>query len=65
MAQIVVDTTKCVGAAQCVLSAPDLFDQDDDGFVMLLDDKPEGEMVQTATVAATLCPSQAITVQES
>ena len=65
MAQIVVDVTRCVGAAQCVLSAPDLFDQDDDGFVMLLEERPTGELEQSAGVAATLCPSQAITVQES
>ncbi|SFS65447.1 ferredoxin [Saccharopolyspora flava] len=64
MTQIVVDTTKCVGAAQCVLSAPDLFDQDDDGFVLVLEENPTGELAQSAATAATLCPSQAITVQD-
>ncbi|MDI2032313.1 ferredoxin [Saccharopolyspora sp. TS4A08] len=64
MTQIVVDTEKCVGAAQCVLSAPDLFDQDDDGFVLVLEENPAGELARSATTAATLCPSQAITVQD-
>ncbi|MGW5121613.1 ferredoxin, partial [Streptomyces noursei] len=35
--RITVDTGRCVGAGQCVLTAPDLFDQDDDGLVTVLD----------------------------
>lgn len=65
MAQIVVDDTRCVGAAQCVLTAPDLFDQDDDGLVMVLEGNPGTERVESANAAATLCPSQAITVRQS
>jgi ferredoxin len=31
---------KCIGAGQCVLSAPAVFDQDDDGIVVLRDATP-------------------------
>lgn len=65
MVSISVDTDRCVGAGQCVLSAPEVFDQDDNGIVMVLAEpagEPEREAVRQA---ALVCPSQAITVTES
>lgn len=38
--KISVDTEKCCGAGQCVLVAPEIFDQDEDGIVILLDPAP-------------------------
>ena len=64
MVRISVDTGTCVGAAQCVLAAEDLFDQDDDGIVTLLNANPEGEAVKAARVAAESCPSRSITLHE-
>jgi len=64
MARISVDTGKCIGSAQCVLAAPDVFDQDDDGFVMLLEENPDGEAAATARTARGICPAQAITVHD-
>jgi ferredoxin len=32
-----VDLEKCIGAGHCVLRAPTIFDQRDDGMVILLD----------------------------
>lgn len=52
----------CVGAGQCALVAPDVFDQDDDGIVLLLEPEPEGSLLDAATRAARLCPARAITV---
>lgn len=38
---VTIDEDKCCGAGQCVLIAPDVFDQrDDDGIVILLDAQP-------------------------
>jgi len=59
---IVVQRDACVGAGQCALVAPDLFDQDDDGIVLLLEPNPEGALVDAATRAARLCPARAIAV---
>jgi ferredoxin len=52
----------CVGAGQCALVAPDIFDQDDDGIVLLLEANPEGRDLDAAVKAARLCPARAITV---
>ena len=59
-----VDLEKCIGAGQCVLRAPRIFDQRDDGMVILLDDSPPTELYAAAHKAADLCPSQAITIEE-
>lgn len=59
---IAVQTDACVGAGQCALVAPDVFDQDDDGIVMLLEPHPEGALLDAANRAARLCPARAITV---
>jgi ferredoxin len=64
MARISVDTGKCIGSAQCVLAAPDVFDQDDDGFVMVLEENPDGEAAATARTARGICPAQAISVHD-
>jgi len=61
--RIHVDQHKCVGAGQCVLSAPDLFDQDDDGIVVLLDANPGDDRHAAALKAARLCPAVAIRVE--
>jgi ferredoxin len=64
MAEVKVDTETCVGAGQCVLSAPDVFDQDDDGIVRLLDARPGEPAMNGAREATERCPSQSITVRE-
>lgn len=61
---IEVQVDACVGAGQCALVAPDVFDQDDDGIVMVLEPDPEGADLAAATRAARLCPSRAIAVTE-
>ncbi|MBN9176527.1 MAG: ferredoxin [Microbacterium sp.] len=57
---VVVQTSACVGAGQCALVAPDVFDQDDDGIVLLLEAEPQGADLDAATKAARLCPARAI-----
>ena len=64
MLKITADTERCVGAGQCVLSDPDVFDQDDDGVVTLLVEDPGPEHAENVRQAALICPSQAITVHE-
>lgn len=52
-----------MGTGICVLTAPEVFDQDDDGKVMLLDPAPPRRAAVTATQGAVwLCPMGAITV---
>lgn len=59
---VTVQRDACVGAGQCALVAPDVFDQDDDGIVLLLEPDPEGALLDAATKAARLCPARAIAV---
>jgi ferredoxin len=56
-----IDPDKCVSAGQCVLSAPDVFDQgEDDGVVILLIENPSQERADAVREAASLCPARAI-----
>lgn len=60
---IEVDVDRCVGGGQCVLSAPDLFDQnEDDGTVILLD-QPLASQEDEARQASRVCPAAAIAVE--
>jgi ferredoxin len=60
-----VDEDKCIGAGQCVLKAPLIFDQREDGIVILLDATPPPELHAAARKAADLCPAEAITIEEA
>lgn len=51
-------TGVCVGSGQCVLTEPSLFDQDDDGIVVLLSDQPGDGTAARAREAVSLRPSQ-------
>jgi ferredoxin len=62
MMRIKADTGVCVGSGQCVLTEPAVFDQDDDGIVVLLADHPDDETAAQARDAVTLCPSRALTI---
>jgi ferredoxin len=62
---VVVDHEKCCGAGQCVLVAPEVFDQnDDDGIVVLLEADPGDDQRGPVTEAAQVCPGAAITLEE-
>lgn len=63
--KIVADRDKCVGGGQCVVAAPDLFDQDDDGLVLVLEDQPGTDQSNDAEMAARLCPARAIDIEGS
>ncbi len=64
--KIIADTGRCVGAGQCVLTDPGLFDQsEDDGTVVVLIPEPEGEVAEgNARTAVHICPSQALSLAE-
>ena len=63
--KVIIDQEKCVSAGQCVLSAPDVFDQrDEDGTVVLLAENPANELADDVREAATICPARAIALEE-
>ncbi|ASO19954.1 ferredoxin [Actinoalloteichus hoggarensis] len=61
--RVEVDRDRCVGAGMCVLTCPEVFDQDEEqGRVLLLAAAPGPERRPAVTEAAEVCPSGAITV---
>ncbi|WP_327596469.1 ferredoxin [Streptomyces chartreusis] len=64
-AQVSVDRGRCIGAGMCALTAPEVFDQDeDDGRVLLLQTEPTAAHRAAARMAAGVCPSGAIILAE-
>lgn len=63
--KIHIDEAKCVGGGQCVIAAPEVFDQrDEDGVAFLLMENPGPELRASVQEAALLCPAVAIEVAE-
>ncbi|SDH91418.1 Ferredoxin [Sinosporangium album] len=61
--EVIVDQDACAGSGQCVLSAPEVFDQrDTDGIVVLLNDNPDPRLHDDVHEAARICPGRAITL---
>jgi ferredoxin len=60
--KITVKEDACVGSGQCALVAESLFDQDDNGIVVLLNANPDASEETAAQKAASLCPARAIMV---
>ncbi|MEV4364285.1 ferredoxin [Nonomuraea sp. NPDC049625] len=64
--KVAVEADKCVAAGQCVLIAPEVFDQrDEDGIVVLLDETPAPEVHDAVRESAAVCPAAAIHLAES
>ncbi|MFJ2868461.1 ferredoxin [Kitasatospora sp. NPDC087314] len=61
--RINLDREKCIGSGQCVLAAPDWFDQDEDGIAVVLEEETtsEGES-EDVRLAAFTCPALAISL---
>jgi ferredoxin len=64
MPYVRADRNVCIGAGQCVLTAPDLFDSDDEGLVKLLDAHPDRSRLADLRLAVELCPSGALRLIE-
>ena len=61
--RISADRDVCIGAGMCLVAAPAVFDQDDDGLVILVVDEPDGADVTAAREAVALCPSGALSLR--
>lgn len=63
--RIVADLDRCIGAGQCVLTDPEVFDQsDEDGTVVLLDEHAREGNLDRIREAVELCPSGALSLAE-
>jgi ferredoxin len=62
---VVADRHRCIAAGMCVLTEPALFDQDDDGTVVLLGQPRSDAETDGARRAVHACPAGALTVEPS
>ncbi len=63
--RVTADRSVCVGAGLCAMTAPGVFDQDDEeGLVMVLTADPDSAEWAAARQADVLCPSGAVRITE-
>jgi ferredoxin len=61
--RVLADTGACIGAGNCVSSAPGVFGQDEDGAVVVKQPEVSGDQVALAESAADNCPAFALTIE--
>jgi ferredoxin len=62
--KVVVEVDNCIASGACVLECPEVFDQDDDGLVVLRTQTPGEEYHDAVRSAAAACPAAVIIVEE-
>ncbi|KUN27854.1 ferredoxin [Streptomyces corchorusii] len=62
--RVTADRDRCVGSGQCAMLSPEVFDQDDDGLVLVLREVPGADLHEEVHRAADLCPARSIQVQD-
>ncbi len=62
--KVTADRDVCISAGNCVMTADAVFDQDDDGLVVVLVDEVPEEQEANVREAVRLCPSQALRIVE-
>ena len=62
--RVLVDKDQCVASGLCASTAPQVFDQDDDGSVVVLQEHPGAELYAAVHVAIRGCSAAAIWIEE-
>ncbi|MFJ5306402.1 ferredoxin [Streptomyces sp. NPDC088350] len=63
--KVELDEPKRVASGQCVVAAPDVFDQrDDDGVAVLLEEHPGAQLVDGVREVVAVCPAAAVRLVE-
>ncbi|KMS82893.1 ferredoxin [Streptomyces regensis] len=62
--RVTADRDRCVGSGQCAMLSPEVFDQDDDGLVLVLREVPGADLHEEVHRAADLCPAQSLRVHD-
>jgi ferredoxin len=62
--RVVADREVCIGSGNCVYCAPAVFDQDDEGLVVLLTAEVGPQDVDVVRDAVAHCPSGALQIAE-
>lgn len=62
--RILYDRERCVGSGACVFAAPEVFDQDDDGRVRPLTERPAPVQLAAVRDAVAMCAVSALGLRE-
>ena len=62
--RVAADRAVCIGSGNCVFTAPDVFDQDEDGLVVLLTALVPPSDADAVRAAVAHCPSGALRLQD-
>jgi ferredoxin len=62
--KVAIDRRRCLSSGYCVMDAPAVFTQDEEGLVVLLDANPPPDQRAAARTAELACPAAVITVSE-
>ncbi|MFC5947544.1 ferredoxin [Pseudonocardia lutea] len=63
--RILLDEGKCCGLGMCEAEAPDLFEVQDDGSLVVLNPEPRPDQLDEARAACSACPAGALTLVEA
>lgn len=61
--RVVVDMDKCQDHGQCAFAAPEVFQIDAAGKLVVLQEEPDESLRDNVEEAADVCPVQAITIE--
>lgn len=61
--KVVVDWAACQDHGQCCFAAPEVFQLDDAGKMVVLNENPDESLRDKVEEAADVCPLQAITIE--
>jgi ferredoxin len=62
--KVKIDQDLCIASGACVLACPEVFQQDDDGLVVLLREEPEPPLHDAVREAMAACPAAVIEIEE-
>jgi ferredoxin len=64
MLRVTANSETCAVSSLCVYRLPEVFDQDEDGLVLVLDETPDEKLHEEVRRAVRGCPTRSIRVTE-
>lgn len=62
--RVTANSATCAVSSLCVYRLPGVFDQDEDGLVLVLDESPDSALHEEVRRAVRACPTKSIRVIE-
>jgi ferredoxin len=61
--KVTVDRDQCMASGACVLECSDVFAQDDEGLVVVLNEHPDESLREAVQSATEVCPASCIDIE--